>query len=744
MNHQNSELKSESSPPAGFGTFKGVFVPSILTIFGVIMYLRLGWILGHVGLFQTLVIVTISCSITFLTALSIAATSTNMKVGAGGTYYMISRSFGVETGAAIGIPLFFAQALGISFYIVGFSESLHAIFPAIPVRAFGVASLFLLTAIAYKSTNLALKTQTVVFLIIVLSLLSFFVGNADFAPNSSTLPLLEKTNLGFWVAFSIFFPAVTGIEAGLALSGDLKKPSRALPLGTLSAVIVGAIVYLIIPIVLSIRVSPEVLRGNTMIMQDMAIWGILVLLGIWGATLSSGMGALLGAPRTLQALAKDRVVFSFLGKGEGESNEPRLATVISFLIALVAILIGDLNAIAPVLSMFFLTAYGFLNLAAAIESFLQNPSWRPTFQTPWVVSLVGALACLAAMLMINPGATIISTGFVVGVFLLTKARNLGNRWSDMRGSMLQALAHYSIHQLSPLKAEARTWRPNILVFSGAPTKRWHLIELAQAFTQGKGFLTVATILTQDQDEERLAKMENSIRDFLGKKRVKGLVEVQPAVDVVRGAEGMIRSYGIGSIRPNTILLGDTENPEQFALHARLIRSALKNEKNVIIVRKPPSQETIDQQPFRIPGKGKKIIVWWGRQRQNANLMLALGHLLQYGPDWQGSELHLKSTIDKDEEKETATKALERFVKAGRLRAQVELITSDPTQDVFETLREKSSDADMVFIGIRPPEADESDQDYAAYYESLLKRSRGMPQTVIVMAAEPLKFNEIFE
>jgi len=172
-------LERPSEPQhKGFGTFKGVFIPSILTICGVIMYLRMGWVVGHVGIFATLVIVTIANAITFITGLSISATATNMRVGAGGAYYMISRSFGIEAGAAIGLPLFFAQALGVSFYIAGFAESVHSLLPGIPLLGIGVVSLVLLTAVAYLSSNLALKAQMAIFVLIAVSLVSFFLGAA--------------------------------------------------------------------------------------------------------------------------------------------------------------------------------------------------------------------------------------------------------------------------------------------------------------------------------------------------------------------------------------------------------------------------------------------------------------------------------------------------------------------------------------------------------------------------------------
>ncbi|HRT30712.1 MAG TPA: Na-K-Cl cotransporter, partial [Kiritimatiellia bacterium] len=208
-----------------FGTFKGVFTPSILTILGVIMYLRMGWVLGNVGLPLTLVIVTVSSSVTFLTGLSVAALATNMRVKGGGAYYMISRSLGVEAGGAIGIPLFLAQAISISFYAAGFAEAVVAVLPMLDAKIVALVTLAILGLITVFSADIALRTQFIVMAFIVLSLVSFFLGGPP-DPASLTPPDVLPQTLGFWPVLAVFFPAVTGILAGVSMSGDLKNPSR--------------------------------------------------------------------------------------------------------------------------------------------------------------------------------------------------------------------------------------------------------------------------------------------------------------------------------------------------------------------------------------------------------------------------------------------------------------------------------------------------------------------------------------
>lgn len=467
-----------------FGTFKGVFTPSILTILGVIMYLRFGWVIGNVGLIPTLIIVTISTSITFITALSVSALATNMKVRGGGAYYIISRSLGLEAGAAIGLPLYLAQALGISFYLVGFAESVVQFVPWLSIKQIGFMTLLVMSAVALKSADLALKTQYFILVLIVLSLVSFFMGTGEnIAPLPPDTPVPSRES--FWAVFAVFFPAVTGILSGLSMSGDLKKPERSIPWGTLAAVVLSYAIYMAIPIFfVQIVRDSDIFLTDALVMYRAARWGELILAGLWGAALSSAMGSLLGAPRTLQAVSRDGIFFRFAGRGFGENQEPRIAMGISFLIALAGIFAGDLNMIAPVLSMFFLTTYGLLNLSAGFGTLIGSPSWRPSFRIHWGVSFVGAFGCFAAMFMINAGATFIALFISMGVYMMVKKRRMKARWGDMKYGIIMLIVQLGLYKLAEKRPDEKSWRPNILVFSGSPKLRWYLIEIADALAQG--------------------------------------------------------------------------------------------------------------------------------------------------------------------------------------------------------------------------------------------------------------------
>lgn len=651
-----------------FGAFKGVFTPSILTILGVVMYLRFGWVLGNVGLAKTLCIVLLSSTIIFLTALSISALATNMKVGGGGTYFIISRSLGLQAGAAIGLPLFFAQALSISFYVSGFTESLVSVLPQLPPQIIGISTLIILLLIAYFSTNFALKIQFVILVLIFISLVSLFLGKApDLAAVSTEISVPMEAN--FWAVFAVFFPAVTGIEAGIAMSGDLKNPSKSIPLGTLASVAVSFCIYMAIPIFLSSVIhNKTILLMDPFIMKSVARWSELVYLGLWGAALSSALGSLLAAPRTLQALAKDRILFRALGRGYGPGNDPRLATLVSFALGLAGFLMGGFNLIATLLTMFFLTAYGILNVCAGFEGLISPPSWRPTFKVHWIFPFLAAAACFGVMFLIHAPATLGAIFISLLIYFIVHQRRLTAYWGDLRRGILMLGARYALYWLNDHAQNIHSWKPNILVLSGLPNSRWHLIALADAISQGKGFLTVGIILPENMAEGR--KIENaskSVRAYLEERHVPAFVKVHVDDHIWNGATALVKSYGFGPMVPNTILIGDTERNENLDDYTKLIMLINKMSKNLVIVR-----ET-DKQPDFEGEKGSRIDVWWWQQSQNLGLMLAFAHLLRTSPEWHKADLVLKTIVYNQNDYDSVRDHLNAFVEQSRLEAKTEVI-----------------------------------------------------------------------
>lgn len=720
-----------------FGTFKGVFTPSILTIIGVIMYLRFGWVLGNVGLIPTLLIVTLSTSITFLTALSISALATNMRVKGGGAYFIISRSLGIEAGAAVGLPLYLSQALSISFYIVGFSESIVQVMPFLnlSIKTVGIVTLVIVFILAIKSTDLALKIQYIILFLIALSLVSFFMGTGEkLSPLAAEVSVPQQE--GFWIVFAVFFPAVTGVLTGLSMSGDLRSPEKAIPLGTLSALGCSYFIYMAIPVFLAgIVKDHRILLVDSMIMYKIARWGPFILLGLWGATLSSAVGSMLGAPRTLQAIARDGIVFRIIGRAYGTHQEPRAAILITFILALAGVLAGDLNMIAPVLTMFFLITYGILNLSAGFGKLIGSPAWRPKFRIHWGFSFAGAFGCFAAMLMINPGATFIAIFISTAVYLLIKRRRLKTRWGDFRYGILMLMVQFGLYRLSQKEPNIESWRPNILVLSGSPTNRWHLIEIADALSRGYGLLTVAAIVPlKYASYERKENMERTIAGYLQERDVTALVKIYPASDVIGGISDLIKGYGFGPVEPNTILIGETAQESNLAKFAELVRNLHENKRNVIIVKEGEANNS--------GRKKRQIDIWWGQKGRNAGLILALAQLLNTSQPWRNSKLSIKTIFSATEDRAEIEEGLRAFAEQGRLDATIEAVLAD-NSDLFSIIEKSSRDADFIFLGLRSPNPDESLEDYSSYLRQIFQCTTGIPSIAYVLASENLDFKKIF-
>ncbi|NJL29023.1 MAG: hypothetical protein HC897_14615 [Thermoanaerobaculia bacterium] len=369
---------------------------------------------------------------------------------------MISRSLGLEIGGAIGIPLFLAQTFSVTLYAFGFAESLQLFWPELPQRPVAALTILAVALIAGRSTELALKLQLPIMVAIALALGSLFTGAVE--RFGDTLPLWQGVSegAGFWTVFAVFFPAVTGLMAGVSLSGDLKDPQRSITIGTLTAVGAGFVVYFSVPIFLAGAADAETLANDSLIWFKLAAVPVLVIPGLIGAILSSAMGSILGAPRTLAALADDRVIPGLpksLLEGKGGHALPHL---VSTGVALAAVALGDLNAVAPVLTMFFLTTYGMVNLVAGLEQLSGAPSYRPAIKVPWLVSLAGAAGCLWVMWLINHVAALVAIVVEVLVYVGLRRRSLNASWGDLRYGALLSLARFLLLKLRKLPVDRAT------------------------------------------------------------------------------------------------------------------------------------------------------------------------------------------------------------------------------------------------------------------------------------------------
>ena len=726
--------KSDSRQGYGFGTFQGVFTPSILTIIGVVMYLRFGWMLGNVGLATSLLIVSMGSTITFLTGLSISALATNMRMKGGGAYFILSRSLGLEAGAALGIPLALSQAIGVSFYVAGFAEALvNSQLPVVSEwdpRFVGLATLVILAAVSTLSADIALKSQYFIMAAIFVSLVSFFLGGAP--QNLSPIdPSQVPPSLGFWPVFAVFFPAVTGILSGLGMSGDLKDPGRSIPVGTIAAVLVGYAIYMAVPIALNVMVpDAATLRADTMILQKCARWQMPILIGVWAATLSSAVGSFLCAPRVMQALSRDRLLPSFFGRGFGKADDPRIAAVFCFGIAAIGIWLGDINVIAPILTLFNLSTYGLLNFCAAVEETMANPSWRPSFRVKSAFSFFGFAGCLGVMFMISPGWTFVALFCEAAIFWIVKRRALKAQWGDMRTGLYAGIVRFALRRLANRRNIERNWRPNLLAMVQLPIEDRRLLEMAKAISGGRSFVTVASVLPDGfATPEREVELRDSIMRTLDRIGLEANVKLLQAADGWTGMGELVRIYGFGPIEPNTVMLGApvAEKMERFA-ELMLIMS--RQRRNVLVL-----GDRTDE-----PRNGV-VDIWWRGDGGNGGFMLALACLLRRNGYRAQHRLRINMIVHRRTVEE-ANETISVFLRKARIEAETRVMDSDglPFTDV---IREHSSDAVLTFIGLRAPRPNETAESYGEYVALLRSGLVNVAQPVFVLAAENVDFQRIF-
>lgn len=725
--------QGESGRGYGFGTFQGVFTPSILTIIGVVMYLRFGWMLGNVGLATSLLIVTMGSAITLLTGLSISALATNMRVKGGGAYFILSRSLGLEAGAALGIPLAISQTVCVSFYVAGFAEAL--VNSGLPVvsdwdpRMVGLATLATLALVSTLSADLALKSQYFIMAAIVASLVSFFLGHApnDVAPAATVPPPLD-----FWVVFAVFFPAVTGILSGLGMSGDLKDPGRSIPIGTIAAVLVGYVIYMSVPVALHVMVpDAAILRTDTMILQKCARWQMPILLGVWAATLSSAIGSFLVAPRVLQALSRDRLLPAFFSRGFGRADDPRLSAAVCFALAAVCVWLGDINAIAPVLTLFNLSTYGLLNFCAAVEEAMSNPSWRPTFRVKAFFSFLGFAGCLSAMFMISPGWTFVALICEASIYWLVKRRALRAQWGDMRTGLFAELVRHALPHLANTRHAERNWRPNLLVFVQLPVQDKRLPELANGISGGRCLVTLASVLPSGfRGAERESEVRDAVLRMSERIGLKASVKFVDSGDDWSGMAEVVRAYGFGPIVPNTVLIGSPVE-EAECRFAELTVLVSRMHRNMLVLGNPGEMSISDG----------VVDIWWRGGGENGGLMLAIALLLQRN-NFNAAGLRVNMIVNR-RTREEADAELAKYLKGVRIDAETRVLESGgrPFADI---IRENSADARMTFVGLRAPRADEPAASYGDYFALLRDSLAGVPQPVFVLAAEDIDFRRIFE
>ena len=685
-----------------FGTFGGVFTPCTLTILGVIMFLRFGYVIGNAGILHGLMIVLMAKVITTLTTLSLSAIATNTMVKGGGAYFLISRSLGVEFGGAIGVVFFLSQAISVAMYVIGFTETLSSMSSVVKDNFILAASIvnFIVFVCVYVGASWTIKVQYFILAILGLAIAAFAAGGVakfDFDLMRENLQPAYTGNNNIWTMFALFFPAATGIMAGANMSGELANPGRAIPRGTLSSILITAMVYVGFAILLGCACDRGALLGNEMVVSEIAVSSKLVLAGIFAATISSALGSMMGAPRILQALAKDRIfgILNIFIQGSNKSGEPRRAIIMTFLIAEFSVMLGNLDMIAPVITMFFMITYGVLNFAAFKEYLSGNPSYRPTFKIKhWSISLAGAILCLMVMALIDFVWALIAIVIMGMLYFYLAKREIESNWGNINSGSAIERVRRDLLRLELEKYHPKNWRPTILAFEMHREQDLASAIMARRLAGRNGLLLLGQVITTET--EGVLDRHSRAHRMLRKKIAENQLDAFPAVTIAdkfeEGTSSLVQCCGIGAVRPNLILFNWPVGKEEEIEIANSIRNVNTLGRSTAILK--IAEEAIDA--WRVPSG--TIDVWWLGQ-SNGTLMILLAHLLRNNNEWRDHKIRLIRTIKDNAGMETTKKYLNELAESARIDVQPTVFVSD---DFKQCLQKESARSSICILGLSDP------------------------------------------
>ncbi|XP_038158892.1 solute carrier family 12 member 4 [Cyprinodon tularosa] len=801
--------KTPKSP--NMGTLMGVYLPCLQNIFGVILFLRLTWIVGMAGIIQSILIVLMCCSCTMLTAISMSAIATNGVVPAGGAYFMISRSLGPEFGGAVGLCFYLGTTFASAMYILGAIEIFlkylvpqAAIFHSADhlgrdsallnnMRVYGTLCLSLMAVVVFVGVKYVNKLASLFLACVIISIVSIYAGGIKslthppefpicmlgnrtlvsdgldacaksviqgnttvpsqlwnrfcgggnlssaqcdeyFVQNNVTeiqgIPglgsgiirenlwstylqkgeILEKAGLqsvdahspvenfinyvsadiatSFTLLVGIFLPSATGIMAGSNRSGDLKDAQKSIPVGTILAITTTSLVYLSSVVLFGSCIEGVVLRDKFGIaVQQNLVVGTLswpspwvIVIGSFFSTVGAGLQSLTGAPRLLQAIAKDNIIPFLRVFGHGKANgEPTWALLLTGLIAELGILIASLDMVAPILSMFFLMCYLFVNLACAVQTLLRTPNWRPRFiYYHWALSFLGMSMCLALMFISSWYYAIAAMGIAGMIYKYIEYQGAEKEWGDgIRGLSLSA-ARYALLRLEAGPPHTKNWRPQLLVLlkldEDLHVKYPRMLTFASQLKAGKGLTIVGSVIQGNflDSYGEMQAAEQAIKNMMEIERVKGFCQVVVASKVREGVAHLIQSCGLGGMKHNTVVMGwpygwrQSEDPRAWKTFINTVRCttaahlALMVPKNVSFY--PSNHERFTD---------GNIDVWW--IVHDGGMLMLLPFLLKQHKVWRKCKMRIFTVAQMDDNSIQMKKDLATFLYQLRIEAEVEVV-----------------------------------------------------------------------
>jgi len=697
-----------------FGTAP-VFFTAISTILGAILFLRFGFAVGKLGFFGVLVIILLGHLVTIPTAFAISELATNQRVKGGGEYYIISRSFGINIGSTIGIALFLSQAISVAFYVIAFTEAFEPLFVwlqnthgiNLPRQAISIPSMAILSIlILKKGATLGVKALYIVVGILAIALILFFTGSTEYA-ETARAGISEKPIRNFdefFTIFAIIFPAFTGMTAGVGLSGDLKNPEKSIPKGTIIATVLGFVIYIFIALKLVHSASPSDLVGSQLIMSEIATGGnIIIPLGLAASTISSALGSVMVAPRTLQALGKDRALPGsrlnfFLSKGDKETNEPFNASLLTILIAFIFVAVGSVNAVATIISMFFMVTYGSLCLISFLNHFGAPPSYRPTFRSKWILSLLGFIVSIYFMFRIDAVYALIAITLMIILYVYISYHHKERKGLEaiFRSTLFQINRNLQIYlQKTQRLKEKISWHPSMICVSNLESDRENAFNLLTWIAHKYGFGTYIKYIPGYLSSETYKQSKEALQELIEKTYYRSshvYVDTIISPSYTSAIAQIIQLPGISGLENNMLLFEfEKKNPEN--LHQIV--------ENISLIRAAQYDVCV------LAGTNKSIkfhngIHIWIRKfdLKNINLMILLSYIIMGHPDWKHGSIKIFNMYTENDDTES-NKQLIDVVKNGRLPISlknIEFIKMDENTRPRDIINKRSANAGLTMIG----------------------------------------------
>lgn len=721
----------------GYFDHLGILMPCLQSnMIGAILFIRLPWIIGHMGILLSCIIVLLSTVSVLLTLLSLNAIVTNGKmVRSGSLYQVLRKNVGVEIGGSIGLVYVMCKTIMASMYCLGAAETfLHAIneydndlFPwGTQIVAL---SLVLLISISMLGGYSGERSSAFILGVTVVAILSFTIGGIAFAANAyygdlSSDDRVTTDNIGihtdrdhtgikpsFYFLLGLYYPCVGGIMGASTWTGSLKNPGKSIPQGTMGATMITLVVSVLIIFLFGYTVSNDEMLTNKQVLASLS-WPIsgLGYVCITCACAGAASQCLRGVIRNVGAIAVDGAVPFLDGFNEKRIRNAKTKSIFyAWLAVSIPCLASDLQYLAPIAAILFLIVYSTINASCFLLSVTKSPGFRPHFKYfSWHTALIGVVWCLALMFTISWWIALILL-FVAGALIAYVVQSAASaEWGDaVSGLMFNQIRDMLLYITRVEETHrAKNWRPQILVITRLRPRSLHdnqreydmkvqhenLIRLAGQLKKGKGLTVVAALIQGDSthvDRSTLLRSQRHIEDFMDTENINGFTKVGVVAEMNSSFEATIQMSGVGALSPNTFMSQwpehwDRLNNEEKERKLNSYKTVTASKKALIVVK---GAGKLPDNNARLNGF---IDIYW--VVHDGGLLLLIPYLLSLNKVWRGCTLRLFVVLTRvDDNPPEMKRRAEKHLQRVRINAVVETVDLTVSESETHTLYERTMD-----------------------------------------------------